>query len=171
MATDISKVAGEVHYASMQPRIICEEFLDDLSGHQPVDYKVYCFGGKAHCTLVCQERGTFTHPLLDMYNREWTNKIPFGKDVLADRDIPKPDAYDEMTAAAEALSKPFPFVRMDFYNIQGRAVLGEMTFTPCACMDLEYSDQVQWQLGALIALPPRLPFSRIERWFCGRAGQ
>jgi hypothetical protein len=56
-------------------------------------------------------------------------------------------------AAAEALSKPFPVVRMDFYSVNGRAILGEMTFTPHACIDTGYTDRAQCELGDLIVLP------------------
>ena len=168
MAMDISRIAGEVHYASMKSRIICEEFLYDLVGELPWDYKVYCFGGKAHCTLVCQERDELDdRPVFDFYDREWKTKLPYSKSsMLADRNIPKPDAHEEIIGAAEALSKPFPFVRMDFYSIQGRAVLGEMTFTPYACIDTGYTDIAQLKLGALITLPPPLPSARAgqELW-------
>ena len=158
LATDISKIAGEIHYAAMKPRIICEEFLDDRSGGQPVDYKLYCFGGKVHCTLVCTRRGELKKPRSDFYDLEWKTRLPYdNSNMPPEREIPKPAGYGEMMAAAEALSKPFPFVRMDFYSIQGRAVLGEMTFTPCACMDLDYTDLAQQQLGDLITLPPRFP--------------
>jgi hypothetical protein len=47
---------GELHYATMKPRIICEAFLDDMSSEVPSDYKVLCFYGKAHCTMVCTDR-------------------------------------------------------------------------------------------------------------------
>lgn len=161
-ATDVSSLKGEIHYATMKPRIICEQFLDDLDGEVPVDYKVYCFGGKAHCTIVCQERGVLNlQPVFDIYDREWKTKLPYSKSsLLVDRYVSKPDAYEEIIEAAEALSKPFPFVRMDFYSIQGRAVLGEMTFTPNSCIDTDYTDIAQLQLGALITLPPPLHSAR-----------
>jgi len=159
MAADMSTYFGELHYASMQHRIICEHYLDDLSGEEPIDYKLYCFGGKVHCTLVCQQRSVrHGHPLFDFYDRTWTSKLPYSRtNSMADRSVPQPRSYDEMVAAAEELSKPFPFVRMDFYDIQGRAVLGEMTFTPNACIDPDYPDDAQRVLGSLIVLPERFP--------------
>ena len=39
-----------------------------------------------------------------------------------------------MLKYAEILSKPFPFVRIDFYDYKNKPILGEMTFTPGACM-------------------------------------
>jgi len=155
MKIDISKGCGEIHYAEIKPRIICEKFLDDLSGDLPNDYKVYCFSGKAYCTLACTERGS-GDTKFDIYDRDWKNKLPYSRSsLLADRNIPKPDAYEEMIAAAEKLSKPFPFVRIDFYSIKGKAILGEMTFTPNGCIDKGYTDKAQHVFGEMISLPEK----------------
>jgi len=158
MLTDLSKVSGELHYAAMKPQIICEQFLDDHVNDLPIDYKIYCFNGKPHCTLVALDRDKEGHTdFFDIYDLDWKHKLPYYKSrLLTERETPKPEAYDEMIAAAEALSKPFPFVRMDFYNIRGKAVLGEMTFTPAGCIQPGYTDLAQNQLGSLIKLPPRM---------------
>lgn len=150
---NISKLAGEVHYAQIRPRIIAEEFLDDLTGELPCDYKLYCFDGRMFCALACTERES-GHPEFHIYDREWATKLPYRKStLLSDRVIPKPAAYAEMVAAAEVLSKPFPFVRVDFYNINRRPVLGEMTFTPRACINPDYTDLAQRELAAQLKLP------------------
>lgn len=154
MKTDISKVNGEIHYTHITPRIICERFLDDSSGNIPVDYKVYCFGGKAHCTMVCQERSTNERAKFYFYNRGWDQKLNYNNTtLLSNINIPKPKAYEQMIQAAEELSKPFPFVRMDFYLISGKVIIGEMTFTPNGCVDTGYTDFAQDKLGQLIELP------------------
>jgi len=156
MKKDISKVGGEIHYASIKPRIICECYLDDMSGNIPTDYKVYCFHGKAHSTMVCSARNTGSAKF-DHYDREWKNKLPYDKEsLLSNRNISKPEAYDEMIEAAERLAKPFPFVRIDFYSIRGKAVFGEMTFTPHGCADPDYPPAAQESLGKLIKLPEKL---------------
>ena len=157
MRIDISKLGGEVHYASIKPMIICERFLDDLSGNQPSDYKVYCFDGKAHCTMACTDRGS-GHTKFDFYDREWKKKLPYSKSsMLANRSIPKPEAYEEIISAAEILSKSFPFVRVDYYSIKGKAVFGEMTFTPNGCIDPGLTDIAQREMGGLIMLPQKYP--------------
>ncbi len=158
MKIDYSKVAGELHYHSMKPRIINEKFLDDLAGELPVDYKVFCFDGKVHCTLIVQERKIAKHQaVFDYYDREWKTKLPYSHSSLrADRNVGKPAAYDEMLEVAEVLSKPFPFVRMDFYDIKGKAILGEMTFTPSGGIDKGFTDLCQSTLGNLIKLPPKI---------------
>lgn len=153
---DVRKLSGEVHYATAQPRIIAEGFLSDGTGNLPSDYKIYCFDGKAHCTMACTDRAS-GQPKFDFYNRSWKMKLAYSRSsLLADRSIPKPTGYDEMLVASETLAKPFPFVRMDFYDIEGRAVLGEMTFTPHACIDSGYTDLAQRELGSLLELPAKL---------------
>jgi hypothetical protein len=153
MRVDYSRIAGEVHYALIKPRIIAETFLDAGAGGLPDDYKLYCFNGAAHCTMVCTGRAT-GQPGFDFYDREWKVNLPYSKSsALAHRQIPEPAGYREMLAAAETLSKPFPFVRMDFYSIAGRAIVGEMTFTPHGCIDTGYTDLAQRELGRLIDLP------------------
>lgn len=55
---------------------------------------------------------------------------------------------------ADALSRPFPFVRVDCYDDHGRALLGEMTFTPVAGFNCGYySDAGLRFIGGLIHLP------------------
>lgn len=153
MHLDFSRIFGEIHYASIKPRIIAESFLDDGTGGIPTDYKIYCFNGTAHCTMACTERAT-GQPKFDFYNRDWKAKLPYSKSsLLAHRSIPEPAGYREMLDAAETLSKTFPFVRMDFYSVRGRAILGEMTFTPHACIDAGYTDLAERELGRLIDLP------------------
>lgn len=157
MNSNISKIWGEIHYKKIKPRIICETFLDDGTGNLPSDYKVFCFKGKAFCTMVCSERSENSTGKFDYYDRDWENKLPFHKnESIDDRNIPKPKTYDEIIEIAEKLSIHFPFVRMDFYDIHGKAVFGEMTFTPSGCIDPDFTDEAQRILGDMTILPEKL---------------
>ena len=42
--------------------------------------------------------------------------------------LPKPLNFNKMLEIAETLSKDFPHVRVDLYNINGRIFFGELTF-------------------------------------------
>jgi hypothetical protein len=147
------KIGAEIHYANIKPLIICEAFLGDDSGNLPVDYKMYCFRGKVHCTMVCS--GRYTDNLhFDYFDDNWERKLPYGRRGSPEsKIIPPPPSYGEMIKAAEILSKPFPFVRVDFYDVNGKAVFGEMTFTPNGCIDTGFTDEAQKILGDLIVLP------------------
>lgn len=156
LKVDISRLGAELHYAAIPPRIVCEEFLEGRPGTAPDDYKVYCFHGKAHCTMACTDR-TDQGANYDFYDLAWSRKLPYSKGSLkGGRDVPKPVGYEEMIRAAEILAKPFPFVRVDFYSVNGRVVFGEMTFTPHGCIDTGYTDEAQAVMGQLIHLPDRL---------------
>jgi len=155
LKVDISRFGAELHYHTIRPRIICEELLEDRSGKLN-DYKVYCFDGQAHCTMACTDR-TEKGAKYDFYDRDWSHKLAYSKtSLLANRQIPKPEAYEEILAAAEKLSRPFPFVRVDFYSVDGRAVFGEMTFTPHGSIDNYMTDLAQEMMGNLLRLPPKL---------------
>jgi len=158
LAIDFAESCGELHYSGITPRILCEEYLGDDEGNLPRDYKMSCFHGRVHFTMVCSGRSANRRPrCFDYYDRDWREKLPYSKSGLhPERQVPKPDAYDAMLAAAETLSRPFPFVRMDFYCVDGRPYLGEMTFTPSGCTDKGYADAIQ-SLGALITLPAPYP--------------
>ena len=74
--------------------------------------------------------------------------------------MPRPDIkinppvqLNKMIQIAEDLSKDFPFVRIDFYEVETKIIFGEMTFYPKSGLPdfkpLEY-DQI---LGDLLVLP------------------
>ena len=156
MKQDFSMPSGELHYSSMTPRIICEEFLQDGTENTlPTDYKVFCFGGRAYCTMIATAREANGNAKLAFYDLEWKRKLPYCiPELQASCEIEKPAAYEEIVSCAEILSRGFPFVRMDFYSVNGRARLGEMTFTPGACVSADYMTEfAQQELGRMIELP------------------
>jgi hypothetical protein len=152
VALDFSRVLGELHYAGMKSRIICEEFLEDGTGLLPTDYKVFCFNGRP-CWILCYTRRVPNdkghRTVLDL---EWNPVIGYLEEEGGHRP-PRPSSLPEFLSASERLSAPFPFVRMDFYCIAGRAVLGEMTFTPNACINKTYTDYCQRDMGRRLELP------------------
>ena len=46
----------------------------------------------------------------------------------AEKQIAKPNGFEEMKILATKLSKGIPQVRVDFYDINGRVYFGELTF-------------------------------------------
>lgn len=148
--------SAEINYDLMEPRIICEKFIDGNNGQFPDDYKVYCFNGKPHCVMICSERkeGKARYYFVD---KEW-NLLKYNKDSKSIEEMPfkKPKSFDEMFNYAEILSEGFPFVRVDFYDIKGKPMLGEMTFTPAAGLDTNYDEEVELLFGEKIILPNKL---------------
>jgi hypothetical protein len=67
--------------------------------------------------------------------------------------VSKPLSLEKMINYAGKLSKPFPYIRIDFYEIDGNPLFGEMTFTPGANIDCDFTFTTHTQLGKKLLLP------------------
>lgn len=140
LRTDYSLSYAEVQYHDIKPLILCEKFLEPEHGDVPDDYKVYCLNGKAECIMVCQGRDSGSCRFY-FFDREWNwLKWSIGTEKMQSVNCRKPECLEKLLYYAEKLSKGFPFVRMDFYIIGTQIFFGEMTFTPCACLDTDYTE-------------------------------
>jgi len=118
---------GEFHYAKIRPRIVVEEYLgDDL-----VDYKFYCFDGSVGFVSADAGRCTGQH-VRGYYTRDFeASQIRFHDDLPTPaRPLSRPANFEEMLALAARLSRGWPLVRVDLYDIAGTVVFGELTFSP-----------------------------------------
>ena len=138
----------ELHYLKIKPRLICEKNLCNEIGKLPIDYKIYCFHGKAKCILVCSERDTGLK--LSYYDLNW-KRLKYEKESWSAKEkIEMPKNLNKMIEYAEVLSKDFEFVRVDFYNDNGKIIFGELTFTPACCCAPYYSKIGNEELGKLL---------------------
>lgn len=118
-------------YKNVKPCIIAEEYIVD-SDTDLKDYKFFCFNGRIRCFKVDFNR--YTNHRANYYDSECT-LLPFGEVVCPpdyNHKIVLPDNINEMMAMAEKLAIGIPFVRVDFYNVDGRIFFGEMTFYPAS---------------------------------------
>lgn len=149
-------IASEMQYADIERKIICEEFIETKDGGSPADYKIYCNYGKPSYIMVCLGREKGHKPsfyYFDVEGKLQREMTADGKKAPADFHYETPAGWKEMLHYAEVLSKPFPFVRADFYLEDGHVIFGELTFTPSKGLDAakqKISDQI---LGDLIELP------------------
>ena len=67
----------------------------------------------------------------------------------------KPENYQEMVRIAEILSKGFPHVRVDLYNIKGQIIFGEMTFFNASGYVQFEPDSFDFELGKQFVLPEK----------------
>lgn len=154
---------GELHYAKIRPCIIAEELLDSnnqaFKSDSLIDYKFLSFNGKPTYIWVCFNR---THHSTDVavYDLEWHFHPEFSVSTshykLCTKPLPRPKALEEMLHMASVLSKGFPFVRVDLYEVGGKAYFGEMTFTPAAGFNTFFSNKFQMILGKKIILPQKV---------------
>lgn len=145
---------SEMQYKYITPKIVCEKLLETKTGRLPEDYKFYCFNGEAKYVMICVGRESGL-PKYYYFDKDW-NLARINKDsknAPEDFYIPKPKRLDEMFQYAEKLSQPFPFVRADFYNLDGIIIFGELTFTPSGCINSNWLEEMDLMFGSLLKLP------------------
>lgn len=120
---------SEMQYKKAKKKIICEEYLEDKDNPDVIpDYKVYCFHGEPKAIFVMYDRG---HGIKsEFFDVNWEPLENTNKYQKTDHMTPKPVCLDKMLETSRKLSNPFPFVRCDFYIVNGKLYFGEMTFTP-----------------------------------------
>ena len=69
--------------------------------------------------------------------------------------IEKPIHLDDLLNYAKILSKDFPFVRVDFYEVDGVIYFAELTFTPAANILSSYKVSFLNRLNEKLILPSK----------------
>ena len=141
----------EYPYKEVEPKIIAEKYMVDESGFELKDYKIFCFEGEPQIIQV--DYGRFTHHKRNMYDTNW-NRLPFTLKFPTDwnREIPKPEGLDDMLDVARKLSKGFPHIRVDLYNINGKIYFGELTFFHGSGHEKFSPEEWNYRLGEWIQL-------------------
>lgn len=147
---NFAKFSLEYHYSLINPKIICEEYLDDGKNERPLDYKFFCFNGNVDCVMVCSDRGKDTKK--DFYDKKWNHLNYSNPELWNHEKILKPDNLERLFEIASKISEGFPFVRVDLYDLNGKIYFGEMTFSPAAGISLSYSNEGDLHLGELLNL-------------------
>ena len=115
-----------------------------------VDFKIWSFNGEPYCILVTYNRQNGRHSI-DLYDTQWvrinSNLRSHSSVTIADGDVfPKPSCLVEMLNIAAILSKGHPQMRVDFYIVNGKPVLGELTMASGVG---SYSNEFYETLGSL----------------------
>lgn len=159
LKTPYGEVEAGLHYMRIKPCIIAEELLITPVRLQKyskslIDYKMWCFNGHCQYILACCNRDKHGAEVL-FYDKEWICHPEFSiftEHYRQGNIIPKPLNLNQMIAMAETLSKPFPCVRVDLYNIDGKIYFGEMTFTSLGGMMNYFTDEFLNKAGDMIDL-------------------
>lgn len=151
MNTNYFWFSREWPYKNIIPRIVCEEYMEDSSVGELLDYKFFCFNGKPEMIFFCSDRSD--HVKSDFYNLNW-ELLPFRWEYEPSGKLfPKPSTLDEMIEYAKILSKDFPVVRVDFYEVNGKVYFGELTFFHGGGFGRFYPSDIDIELGNKIKLP------------------
>lgn len=132
------KNSGEWPYRNVEKKILAEECLPNLAEGGKPDYKVLCFHGEPKFVQVFSYDSNYVNDYKEeigcynvYYDLDW-NKQEFiiGYPYKNEVDISKPKNLKEMLEVARKLSEGIPFVKVDFYLVEDRIYVGELTFFP-----------------------------------------
>lgn len=141
-------------YKDVKPRIIAEQYMEDKKTGDLRDYKFYTFDGVAKALEIATDRqveGKETK--IDYFDMDFVH-LPFTVGhPNADEHPAKPDTFDEMRRLAEKLSQNIPHLRVDFYEVNGKAYLGELTFFTGGGFEKFTPSEWDKTLGTWIQLP------------------
>lgn len=142
-------------YKNIKPKILCEKYMVDDSTKDLIDYKFMCFNGEPKCLFVGLDRHSKSGIKVDFYDMDW-NLMPFKRHhPNSGKLLPKPKTFNKMVEFAKILSKDIPFVRVDFYEVNGKLYFGELTFYPGAGFEKFYPEEYDYVLGSWLQLPEK----------------
>lgn len=96
--------------------------------HGLLDYKFFCFNGRAEFLYVMGDRHVGEKVSVSVFNRDYQRLAVKREGDHLLTDVAMPQNYFELRKTAEILSQGFPHVRVDLYDSCGKILFGEMTF-------------------------------------------
>lgn len=138
-------------YKDVIPKIIAEEYLEDLSGGLQ-DYKVLCFNGEPRFIEFHSGRFTDDH-IQNFYDFDWVKQDfnQVGEKGSTDN-FEKPKCLEKMYELSKILSKDIRHVRVDWYEVGDRLYFGELTFFDASGYQEFVPEEINYQMGSLITI-------------------
>lgn len=120
-------------YKNIPRRIIAEKYIEPAPNTKDLpDYKFFCFNGKVKCFKIDFNRQIDHHA--NYYDIDG-NLLPFGEVEYPrqpNKHLEIPTNLSQMVILAETIASGHVFLRVDFYNHQGKIYFGEITFFPAS---------------------------------------
>lgn len=138
-------------YKDVKPCILAEEYMKDSEYDVLPVYKIFCFDGSPFLIQTIKNDKQINESI-DYFDINWKRlklkqNFPNSKHPLS-----KPSNLQEMLDLARKLTKGIPFVRCDFYSIEGKVFFSEFTFYSDAGFERFHPKKWDFILGDLIKL-------------------
>jgi hypothetical protein len=143
-------------YKDIQPRLICEKYLENEEFNELIDYKFYCYNNKPEVLFVCTGRFSVDGLKYTAYDMNWNRIYAYKGKRDSELVIKKPDNWEEMIAIARELCQGFPFIRVDLYSVKRKVIFGELTFYLDSGTCPFTPDKYNYFLGDLFILPDKV---------------
>lgn len=141
----------EQQYKNIERRIIIEKLLITKDGKIPNDYKLNYLNGNLEFVYVSLDRESSNYRNIydadwKPVNFKWANKAKMPK-TKRGPDIPPPASFAMMKKMGAEIAKLFPYVRVDFYDVDGKLYFGEITLCHGGGFDKFEPQRVDFELG------------------------
>lgn len=146
----------EWQYKNIDRCIIVEKLLLTKENKIPNDYKLTYFNGKLQFIYCSIDREGINKR--NIYDPNWKplefswlakNKSP---ENSKGPDIPPPPSFDKMVEIGNKIARNFKYVRMDYYDVEGKLFFGEITLCHGSGYDLFYPEKYDLILGEKLNL-------------------
>ncbi|MFQ6879528.1 MAG: ATP-grasp fold amidoligase family protein [Oscillospiraceae bacterium] len=151
---DYYLIGREWPYKNVSRKIIAEKYMEDKNTAELCDYKFFCFNEvPKYCQVICNRS---TNETIDFFDMEWNHQEFTGLSLpnkpFSNNPISIPIQFEKMKEFASILAKDIPFVRIDFYEVNGDLYFGEITLYPAGGFGVFTPDEWNLKLGEYINL-------------------
>lgn len=128
---DYSEETQEWQYRDIPRQIVVEQLLETKEGKIPNDYKLNYMNGRLEFIYVSYDREGVNARCI--FDNDW-NVIPCywgnakqDKYIPCPVSIPAPKSLEKMKKIGTRIAKYFKYVRVDYYDVDGKLYIGEIT--------------------------------------------
>lgn len=111
-------------YKRIKPQIMAETLLE---GNNFAEYQLFCNNGIPQFVLVRTDLGDTDGGYNICYSLDW-QKLDYRIEKYPDINLPRPAQLEQMISISHCLSKNTLHLRVDFFIVDERLYVGEMTF-------------------------------------------
>lgn len=151
-------------YKDVPRKIIAEKYIESdshaLNQKGLDDYRIYCFHGEPRLIYAYQS-GTLAFgnkpgiESCDIFDTNWEH-LPFRQKSPNAATKPLPPAnLSKMLEISRCLSDNHVFMRVDFYEVDGKIYIGELTLYPGGGMAPFYPEEWDERIGTWLKLPQK----------------
>ena len=139
-------------YKNVKPRIIAEKYTQDGDTQTLPVYKVFTFGGEPKLIQAIQNDKT-PEETIDYFDPEW-NRLDLRQNFPNSKSpLKKPAQLQQILQLSRNICVALPFVRTDFYIINGEVYFSEFTFYSDSGLAVFHPQWWDETLGNWLKLP------------------
>ena len=148
-------IGREWPYKNVKPRIIVEPYLEDKIDGELRDYKFFCFDGEPRFMYIAAGR-SHDATTFDFYDLKFNHLDIRQKYPNSPVPLRKPSTFETMISLSRELSNGFKHIRVDFYEVNGKLYVGELTLYPMSGFLPYIPSKWDKEFGELLQLPSSL---------------